>query len=252
MIEAEFHILSDRREGLLMDIGQIVLDSGFTLVSQRLGKNSDGALLRLNIRGPDNKLLALEEKLACHPRVLSYESFRQDGLAPPQVAATTTPAAKASSPTMEVGEPAVRQVEAVLPHIAKDYPKVFPRLVGLRRALNEPAQGPTLHYTGRRVGAWVYKRDFALGGKLGINEAIRQIAVPALKKMLPAQLNDGRLELDENPLCPSGSGALNGHFFCGFLEGLLGEACNNQRISVQEQFCCSDGAHRCVFEVSPN
>lgn len=248
MIETEFHILSDRREGLLIEIGQTVVDSGFILVSQRLGKHEDGALLRLTLRGPDSKLPALEEKLSSHPRVLSYESFRQD--APQAPAASDTSTSVSAHP--ETLAPAVHQVEAVLPHIAKDYPKIFSRLKGLKLALSEPAQAPTLRYTGHRVGVWVYKRDFALGGKLGFNEAIRQIAVPALKQMLPARFNNGHLEIDDNPLCPAGSGARNGHFFCGFLEGLLGEACQNHHISAQEQSCCSDGAHRCVFEVTSN
>lgn len=250
MIETELHILSDRREGLLIDIGQIVVDNGFILVSQRLGKSDDGALLRLIVRGAENKLLALEEQLACHPRVINYESYRQEG---PTAATTTAAPTPSNAPlSREVGELAVRQVEAVLPHIARDYPTIFSRLVGLRRALEHPAQSSTLHYAGYRVGVWVYKRDFALGGKLGFSEAVRQIALPALKQMLPARLNEGHLELDENPLCNAGSGGHNGHFFCGFLEGVLSEACDNPHLRVQEPLCRSDGAHCCVFAVSPN
>ena len=36
MIELEFQILSDRREGLLVELGRLVVASGFTLQRQRM------------------------------------------------------------------------------------------------------------------------------------------------------------------------------------------------------------------------
>lgn len=248
MVEVEFHIHADRRDGLLMEMGRAIIASGFTLFSQRLGKTDDGVMLRIYVRGPQSDLLSLEEKLASHPLVAHYESIRQEGITP---SGASTPQAAAS----QNGNPAspeadITKVEAVLGGIAKDYPKIFPRLTGLRRVLPDPTQGPTLHYTGTRVGAWVYKRDFALGSKLGINEAVKQIALPALKQLVGTQLDEGRLQIDSNPLCQPGSGHRTGQFFCGFLEGLLTEASTAKHVDVQEARCCSEGAQHCVFEVS--
>lgn len=240
MVEVEFHILSDRKEGLLRELGQVMVGSRFNLISQRLERADEGVRLRLLLRGPEADLLDLEEGLACHPRVQGYESIRHDAAAPVTAMAG------------EQGEPAVHQVEAVLGSIAKDYPIVFPRLLGLRRALSETARDSTLRYAGHRVGVWVYKRDYALGGKLTFQDALKNIALPAVKSLIGAELHGQHLRIESTPLCRPGEGGFNGHFFSGYLEGLLGEADVAQGLRVREIQCCSDGADHCEFEINTN
>ena len=73
MIELEVQVLSDRREGLLVELGRVVVANGYTLLRQRLSQDSRGTWLTMIIRGPAERQLALEEELATHSRVLSFD-----------------------------------------------------------------------------------------------------------------------------------------------------------------------------------
>ena len=73
MIELEFQILSERREGLLIEVGQLVVANGFTLQRQRLVKDPHGALLTIVVRGLRRKKRALEAAMEAYDRIISFE-----------------------------------------------------------------------------------------------------------------------------------------------------------------------------------
>jgi predicted hydrocarbon binding protein len=145
--------------------------------------------------------------------------------------------------------PAVGQVEAELPSLAKEYPRIFPRLLSMQGKLPDGQRSVSMEFAGRRVGVWVFKRDYALGGKLDLNSALKQIAIPALRNLLSADIKDNSVRIKNNPLCMPGSRCRNGDFFCGFLQGILQESGVEGQVTVRETFCRSDGAEDCVFEI---
>src|SRR5688500_8901841 len=57
MVDMEFRVTSDRREGLLLALGQVVIASGFGLVRQRMLTTAEGVVLTLVVRGPEDRLL---------------------------------------------------------------------------------------------------------------------------------------------------------------------------------------------------
>ncbi|MGN6654020.1 MAG: hypothetical protein ACTHJ9_01615 [Rhodanobacter sp.] len=73
MIELEIQALSERREGLLIEVGRLVLASGFTLQRQRLVQDPHGILLTMVVRGPPRKKRALAEALDAYERIISFE-----------------------------------------------------------------------------------------------------------------------------------------------------------------------------------
>lgn len=88
MIELEVQTLSERREGLLMEVGRFVVASGFTLQRQRLAQGDHGVLLTLVVRGPARGQRALEAALAAHERTISFDvSTYQPGMAKAHFAA---------------------------------------------------------------------------------------------------------------------------------------------------------------------
>ena len=159
MVELEIQILSDRREGLLVELGRLVVASGFTLQRQRVYQDSQGAWLVMNVRGSAEQQLALEEKLATHNRVLSFEaSLMEEGSAThttaptsPHAAAATPPPALSSPPSNVA--PDVRRVESMLPQLARDYPKIFPWLLAMQHEVTAEAREASLLLAGRRTGS---------------------------------------------------------------------------------------------------
>ncbi|MFC5741565.1 hypothetical protein [Dyella tabacisoli] len=259
MIELEIQILSDRREGLLVELGRTVVANGFTLLRQRLAQDDRGAWLTMIVRGPPERQLALEEELATHSRVRSFEcSLFEGGAAPPPAsgpavarapiaAAPATFAAPASS--VPPAGPDVRQVESMLPQIAKDYPRITPWLLTLQRTVAAESREASLLLVGRRTGAWVFKRDYAMGAKLGLADAIKRIGVPALRALATIEQHGEQLHIQNSPLCSP-----NGHsgckFFSGYLEGLLGASIEPQNVFVRSLYCRSTGAVECILEIS--
>jgi hypothetical protein len=258
MIELEMQILSDRREGLLVELGRLVVSNGFSLIRQRLAQDSRGAWLTLFVRGPAERQLVLEEALATHSRVLSFEvSLVGEGgsvaavaapMSPPP-ASIAMPAAASPATPVSVALPDVRQVENVLPQMAHDYPRIFPWLVTLENAVSDDAREPSLLLAGRRTGAWVYKRDYALGAKLPLAEAVRRIAMPAMRGLATVDQHGDQLHIRNSAIC-SPRGRSGCKFFSGYLEGLLGDAMTSGTVFVRNLHCRSHGAADCVLEIS--
>jgi len=259
-MEVEFTILSDRREGLLRELGNVIIQSGYSLLRQRMSTVDSGVQLWLRVSGRDDRLLELEERLGTHPMVLSFECEHQVSSDGPKVAAVPAPrpAPAAKRPGQGVGSnlrsggaagPAVGQIEAELPGLAKEYPRIFPRLLNMQGKLPNGQKSSSMEFAGRRVGTWVYKRDYALGGKLDLSSALKQIALPALRNLLSTDMKENSLRVKNNPLCMPGSRCRNGDFFCGFLHGLLSESGVGGQLTVREIYCRSDGAEDCVFEI---
>jgi predicted hydrocarbon binding protein len=257
MIELEMQILSDRREGLLVELGRLVVSNGFSLIRQRLAQDSRGAWLTLLVRGPAERQLVLEEALATHSRVISFEaSLAGEGAVIAVVPAVSTPLTEAPLSVAAtqvaphpVALPDVRQVENVLPQMAHDYPRIFPWLVTLENAVSDDAREPSLQLAGRRTGAWVYKRDYALGAKLPLLDAVKRIAMPALRGLATVDQHGDQLHIRNSAIC-SPRGQSGCKFFSGYLEGLLGDAMTSGKVFVRNLHCRSHGAADCVLEIS--
>ncbi|HEY0505665.1 MAG TPA: hypothetical protein VGD42_19450 [Lysobacter sp.] len=249
MVDVEFRVVSDRREGLLLALGQAVIANGFTLLRQRMAGGRDGVVLTMLVRGPQASLLTLEECLGTHPLVRSFEAM-QPGAgegpveAPPEVADRHSPTRAGTLPTLADS----RLIEAMLPRLASDYPNIFVPLLALERELTAEQREPALRYIGQRVGTWVYKRDFALGGHLPLGDAVRRIALPAMRQIVQAELHEDRLRVRNSPFCHRGQPGACCHFLRGMLGGLLGGPHGTEGLHVIECLCRNNGAEICSFE----
>lgn len=257
MQELEIEVLSSQRQGLLIDLGKVIISHGYALLRQRMVQAAQGVQLTLIVRGPADRQLELEDALNAHPRVIGIETGRHQGgridtnssfAGTPSSGTPESAVAEATATTMTVDS---ARVEAVLPMIAREYPRIFARLQAMERDLDKDSRIGTLRQAGVRTGAWVFKRDFSLGGRLPLAEALKRIVVPALRNLVDVEIRDERVRVRNSPLCQPGQNhGPTCHFFCGYLEGLLVEADTAPVINVREIYCRSTGADACVFDVS--
>jgi len=245
MVDVEFRVVSDRREGLLLTLGQAVIAHGFTLLRQRMAGGEDGVVLTMLVRGPQRNLATLEECVATHPLVSNFEATRpgnalpEDGpdphaIAPPRCTGTATCDS--------------HRIEALVPQLTRDYPNVFVPLLELERDLADEQREQALHHLGERIGAWVQARDFPLVGALSLCEAVRRVALPAMRQIVQAQLHGDALHVSDSPFCRRGGQGACCHFLRGMLRGLLDGAHGAQTLRVVETRCRNDGADICAFE----
>lgn len=332
MVELEIQALSERRDGLLIDVGRAVTASGFTLQRQRLTQDVNGVLLTMVVRGPARKQRALEAALEAHERVISFEvspfvegeskphfaaarTFASPTVAPapaptpapePATVKTTTPApAPAPAPAAvpvaapvappapesiaipEVAakpepveepepefifittrpspapapvviepfveliplDPDVEAIEKMLPKLTNSYPDIFPPLLTMENSVAEGARESSLSLAGRRIGAWVFERDYATSTKLDLHEAIERVGIPALRALIEVQNHGGQLHIRNSPLCAEG-GRSSCVFFSGYLEALLGPVLASNTLSIFPVCCRSYGADECVLALS--
>lgn len=252
MADVEFRVVSDRREGLLLELGRLVIASGFTLQRQRMARNEEGVVLTMVVRGPEANLLTLQDRLGSHPLVHSFDAAVLDGqhAAASAVAEPPRPRAPAARAAETVSAaPDQARVEVLLTSLAREYPDVFSRVLAFERELPPAQREASTRYAGTRLGAWIYKRDYALGARLNLAESVKHIALPAMRHLLRGvELSDDGLRLRDSPFTSGGlyRGA-SCHFLRGYLEGLLGEPGHLGRPQVVETFCRNSGADACSF-----
>jgi len=283
-VELQIRVVADQKESLLFELGQIVMACGFSLVRQRMAESNEGVSLNFAVRGPETSMLELEDRIATHRRVRSYESMMHEVAAPapprggapmPRVAPQYTPAPSYAPPAAYPAPQAPQEMplngraaefgnrmaaprpsydrsrlEILLPKLAADYPQILPRLVLLEQEIPPAEHDSVLRYVGNRVGTWVYKRDFALGARLGLHDAVRHIALPAVRQLLPADIEDDGLRLKASPFCGNGQHGRTCHFFSGFFEGLINTFRADAPARVEETHCRNSGASYCVFTFS--
>jgi hypothetical protein len=107
MIELEIQGLSEHREGLLIEVGRLVIASGFTLQRQRLVQDHHGILLTMVVRGPFLKKWALAAALDACERFISVKVARfVEGEPKPHFAASPKRVAHAAAPVLPAAAPA--------------------------------------------------------------------------------------------------------------------------------------------------
>jgi len=256
--DVEFKVLAKRREGLLLGLGQIVIANGFTLLRHRIATEREGVWLTMVVRGPASALLELEERLGTHPLVRSFEAADAARAPPASIPAPPAPvntpiAAFAPAPAL-AADPAPtatidhERAERLLPQLTRSYPNLFLFVHALDHELDAAQREPTLRYIGQRVGAWVYKRDFALGAQLTLSQAVRHIALPAMRQLVQAQMLGESLEIADSPFPHRGQRGACCHFLGGMLDGLLRNTQGGDAVRVTETRCRNTGAAACRFE----
>jgi hypothetical protein len=263
MAEVELKIVSDHRDGLLIALGEVLVANRFLLLRHRRMNTDAGVLMSLVVQGPEANLLSLEEQLGTHWMVKSLEAGPYDPnatapLTPPPAPVASASLAPASAPSVPAQTQAVasgsngaadkKRIEALLPQVARDYPQIFGAVMGLERNMEPTQREASMRYVGARVGAWVYKRDFALGARLPLSDSIKHIALPAMRQLLPTELEGETLSTGSSPFCGmERSTAPQCHFLRGFLEGSLNECGYLGMVRVSEVACRANGSDSCKF-----
>jgi len=259
MAEIELKIVSDHRDGLLIALGEVLVANRFLLLRHRRMNTDAGVLMSLVVQGPEANLLPLEEQLGTHWMVKSLEAGPYDPSAPltppAPVASASLPSAPAPSAQAQTastggnGGADKKRIEALLPQVARDYPQIFGAVMGLERNMEPSQREASMRYVGARVGAWVYKRDFALGARLPLSDSIKHIALPAMRQLLPTELEGETLSTGSSPFCAAERSvtAPQCHFLRGFLEGSLNECGYLGMVRVSEVACRANGSDSCKF-----
>jgi hypothetical protein len=140
-------------------------------------------------------------------------------------------------------------VEKIVPKLLNGYPQIFHCLHSLESSVAPGARESSLQLAGQRTGAWVFERDYQPSAKLGLEEAMERVGIPALRALAEVEYVGGQLRIRNSPLCKEG-GRSSCQFFIGYLEGLLGPILTSSSLSTFPLGCCSYGGDACVLAIS--
>jgi predicted hydrocarbon binding protein len=252
MDEIEIIVACEPRGGLVFELATLLNATGFKMVEQHCIENSPtSATYTVKARGPSASISALQSKFQTAPFVQRFEL----SVAGKKLAAGNTVTPAQAKPVVRTNVSAnagpVDQagLDANLPKIAASYPKVIPLLENFFNALSPESKPATMRATGMRVGAWVYKRDFALGARMEMADFLRRVAVPAGKALVDVETDGSNLYLRKSPFAKP-SDRSQCQFFAGFFSSLASEAKNLGDVHFEETQCCAMGADRCVLSTT--
>lgn len=127
----------------------------------------------------------------------------------------------------------------------------FPDIVSLVRAYGDSfgaeSRDTQLFDAGRKVGAFIYTRDWSLGSPLKMPVALRRTLVPALEKLCDVDATDTSVTVADNPLCGAGDESSCCEFLTGFMQGFLNANRSARDTQVQRTTCRQRGDSHCTY-----
>jgi predicted hydrocarbon binding protein len=230
-MQVTISIVVGRRPGLLAQVVSVLMREDCKLLRQAVSKADDPALQRftITVEGPEAAIHDL-------PRLLrAFGTGETPGT--PGTSASGAPPAAAPPPAA---------VEAAVQDIVAAFPDVAERVQALARSLPAAVRTATLSSLGERLGRREYRRGYALGSPLKLEQALRRMVLPAVRQLAKADLEASALRLPGCPFCAAPPADGRGcDFLVGFARGLLHAAPATADTAVREARCRAAGDPFC-------
>ncbi|HEX6265927.1 MAG TPA: hypothetical protein VFZ81_03410 [Burkholderiales bacterium] len=215
------------KSGALARITAFLSRKGYALQGHQIEPSASGQLLKMKLKASAiNKDELAAEIKALHEdyTVLGVEFEGKDGV-------------RAQSPSVLIRE------------IAAQYPDIVPLVHAYAASFNAQARPQALLEAGRKIGAFVYSKEWSFGSPLKMPAALHRTLVPALEKWGKVEATDTGVALADSPFCQSGSYGSCCEFVTGFMQGFLDAGPSTKDIQVLKTKCSADGAARCTYTV---
>ena len=216
------------KSGALARITAFLSRKGYALQGHQMAASASGRLLkmRLNASAINKDQLAEEIKTLCADyRVVNVEFEGKDG-------------ARAQSASV------------LLKEIAARYPDIGSLVHAYGASFNAESRARELFEAGKKIGAFIYSKEWSFGSPLKMPVALHRTLVPALEKFGEVQSTDTDVALADSPFCQTGSYGNCCEFLTGFMQGFLDAGPATQNTQVLKAACKASGAAHCVYTVT--
>jgi hypothetical protein len=130
----------------------------------------------------------------------------------------------------------------------------FPDISALVRAYAEScgakSRDQDLFDAGKKIGAFHYEREWALGTPLKMPVAMRRTLVPAVERFGKVDATDTAVSMPSSPFYGSGGQVNCCAFLTGFMQGFLDANPATPNTRVQKVACRGKGDLQCVYNVT--
>jgi hypothetical protein len=139
----------------------------------------------------------------------------------------------------------------LLKKVAKQFPDIAALVQAYAASLTSETRDQGLFEAGKKVGAFIYTRDWSFGSPLKMPSVVRRALVPALDKMCTVEATNTEVTLLDPRFCATG--ALLPHcceFVSGFMQGFLRANSATKDVKVQKAGCVATRALRCRYAIT--
>ena len=158
---------------------------------------------------------------------------------------------KSLHPDYSVVDVAMEGGSASGSHLVEEMASQFPDIASLVHAyadsFSAEARDKQLSEAGKKVGTFIYTRDWSLGSPLKMPIALRRTLVPALEKFCKVDATDTSITLPESPLCGADDETSCCEFLAGFMQGFLNAGRLTRDTQVQKAKCRNNGDPHCTY-----
>jgi predicted hydrocarbon binding protein len=206
------------KSGALARISTFFVRKGYPLKGQQVTQSASGAKLlkfTLDLTQLDKAKLAAEIKsLSPDFRVVSVEG------------------AQSAAPSLK--------------EMAAQFPDIAPLVQAYGESFGSETRDRELVEAGKKIGAYLYEKEWSFGSPLKMPVALRRTLVPALETLGKVDASDTEVSLPDSPFCRSGKIACC-EFLTGFMQGFLDAGPLTQSTRVQKTACAAKGDSRCTY-----
>ena len=215
------------KSGALARISSYLSRKGYGPSGGKITESASGKLLSINLdaaKVDKDRLSAELKSLSPEYSVVSVEAGE---------------AAAAGAPT--------QSGDALIREMASRFPDIAPLVRAYGDSFPAESRDAELFEAGKRIGAFSYAKDWALGSPLKMPVALRRTLVPALEEFGKVEASDTSVALPESPFCAGQRS--NCQFVTGFIQGFLDAGPLTQGTRVQRKTCKAKGHVQCAYAV---
>jgi hypothetical protein len=138
----------------------------------------------------------------------------------------------------------------LLKSVASRFPDIAALVQAYAASLTSETRDQGLFEAGKKVGAFIYTRDWSFGSPLKMPHALRRALVPALDKMCTVEATNAEVTLLDPRFCATGALPHCCEFVSGFMQGFLRASPATKEVEVQKAGCVATRAPRCRYAIT--
>lgn len=224
------------KAGALARILGLLARKGYGLKGQQIVESASGSRLlkiRLDLTQLDKDKLSAELKTLNPDYEIASVGFEGEDAA-----------AKDARKQAQAGSGS-----ALIKEMAGKFPDIVSLVQAYGGSFGADSREQALLEAGRKIGGYLYSKDWSFGNPLKMPAALHRALVPALENFGALQASDTDVKLPASPFCGTG-GKLNCcEFVTGFMQGFLDAGPSTKGIRVRKATCRAKGSPYCAYTV---
>ncbi len=136
---------------------------------------------------------------------------------------------------------------ALIKEMASHFPHIAPLVQAYGKAFGSDTRDKELFEAGKKIGAFIYTKEWSFGSPLKMPAALRRALVPALEKFGKVEATDTSVALPNSPFCGVGNQINCCEFLTGFSQGFLNAGPSTKNTHVQKVACRAKGDLHCAY-----